>query len=220
MSTLILVPVKEHGSAKSRMSPVLAPDERAALAAAMFEDVARALAALGLPVTVVTNSGPTARRAKALQWRVIREARQISESASVDEACVRLRREGIESVLRLPADVPLVTAYDLEEILTDALPAPFTVLVPSSDRQGTNAVLRRPPDLFPARFGHNSLVLHVQEAMRAQAQIRILENRNIALDLDDISDIRRFLGHPSETFTHRLLTRLGIGERIDRRGMP
>ena len=215
MSVFILVPVKEHGHAKSRMSAILSHRERMELAKTMFEDVARALAGLTVPVVVVTNSHEAARRAKALGWRVLWETQQISESHSVDAASLRLREEGAEAVLRLPADLPLVTASDLELVLSNRLPAPFVVLVPSADRMGTNAVLRSPPDLFPSRFGHNSLVLHIQEASRRQAQVRTLEIPNMALDIDSVCDLRLFLQRPSSTLTYELLTQMSISERLE-----
>lgn len=218
MSAFILVPVKEHKNAKSRMSTILGVDERSLLAQTMFEDVGDALARLSNPVVIVTNSEEAARRARKRGWRVLWEIHQVSESASVDAASAQLRQEGAVSVLRLPADLPLVTAVDIEQSLAYPVPAPSTVLVPSGDRLGTNALLRTPPDLFPSRFGHNSFVLHLQEARRSGAQITVLENSNIALDLDDTSDLRRFLERPSNTRTYELLQKMGIKERLDQRG--
>ncbi len=215
MNPTILVPVKDHARAKSRMSPILTQAERALLARAMFEDVARTLMSLKAPVVLVTNSEDAARDGKMLGWRLLWETRQINESASVDEASRQLRSEGIPAVLRLPADVPLVTTADLEQILSEELPAPSTVLVPSTDHMGTNALLRTPPDLFPSRFGHNSFVLHVQEARRSLARISVLENANVALDLDDTLDLRRFLERRSDTHTHQLAERLKLEERLD-----
>jgi 2-phospho-L-lactate guanylyltransferase len=218
VSASILVPVKEHKNAKSRMLTILDADERALLAKTMFEDVADTLASLSNPVVIVTNSQEAAQQARKLGWRVLWETSQVSESTSVDAACAQLRQEGITSVLRLPADLPLVTSTDIEQILADAMPAPSTVLVPSGDLMGTNALLRTPPDLFPSRFGPNSFVLHLEEARRSKAQIRVTRNSNIALDLDDTSDLRCFLERPSNTRTYQLLQKLGTRERLDQRG--
>ncbi len=215
MSVFILVPVKEHSNAKSRMCSILREGERADLARVMFEDVARALAGIGAPVAVVTSSREAGQRALKLGWRVLWESLQVSESHSVDAASLRLREEGASAVLRLPADIPLVTASDLEEVLLGRLPGPYSVLVPSADGTGTNAILRSPPDLFPSRFGYNSLVLHMQEASRAQAQVRLIENANIALDIDDARDLRHFLQRPSSTLTYELLMKMRIKERLE-----
>ena len=218
MEVVILVPVKEQGKAKARMAPLLTVEERAQIAWAMFEDVARALLALASPaqVVLVTNSGPAADTARRMSWRVLWETEQITESASVDAASALLAQEGVEAVLRVPADLPLLRPEDIREIMKPPPEPNSATLVPSWDRLGTNAVLRAPPLLFPSRFGHNSLVLHIQEALRAHAFLRIAENSRIALDVDDASDIQRFLEVKSDTNTARLLRAFEIEERLGR----
>jgi 2-phospho-L-lactate guanylyltransferase len=217
VNPVILVPIKEPKNAKSRLAGVLTPAERSRLAETMLEDVASALCDFGACVVAVTSSPEAARRSRAFGWRVMCETLQISESASVDWASAQLSKEGVASVLRLPADIPLVTPADVEQILKNCPPAPFAALVPSDDLMGTNALLRKPPDLFPSRFGPNSYVLHIQEAQRARAQIRISALSNIALDIDDISDLGRFMERPTDTHTHLFLQKIAIRERLGQR---
>jgi len=214
MTSVILVPVKEHSMAKSRMSPLLTPPERAAVSWAMLEDLIRALRPLPYPVATVTNSPRVAARAVSLGWRVLWEDLQVSESVSVDAASRQLAQEGAEAVLRLPADIPLVQPNDVDEILTLPITAPGAVMVPSRDRKGTNALLRTPPGLFPSRFGHDSFALHKIEAEQARAVLRIVENARLALDLDDAGDIAHFLSLQEEGETFRTLMDLQIRERF------
>jgi 2-phospho-L-lactate guanylyltransferase len=214
MKTVILVPVKDPARAKARMTPVLTPEDRCRLAAAMFEDLIRILRPLSVPVVLVTDSENAARVGRKLGWRVLWETVQITESASVDEASRQLTQEGSGAVLRLPADIPLTRSQDIQQVL-DVSPGMWSaVLVPSWDRMGTNAILRTPPDLFPSRFGQNSLVLHTQESLRVRARLELLENPRIALDLDDAGDIVRFLEQESDTATSRLLADLKLQERL------
>jgi 2-phospho-L-lactate/phosphoenolpyruvate guanylyltransferase len=213
MRPAVLVPVKAQAKAKERMASILTAEERAGLAWAMFNDVVRALTPLSCPVVLVTDSERAAQRARNLDWRVLWETTQVSESASVDAASIRLAQEGVPAVLRLPADLPLLQTSDIESLLDVPMQIHSTLLVPSRDRLGTNAILRNPPDLFPSRFGHNSLILHIQEALRARAHLDILENTRIALDLDDSSDIAYFLENETDTETYQLLVSLGLKER-------
>jgi 2-phospho-L-lactate guanylyltransferase len=216
MNTVVLVTVKEPERAKLRMAPLLSTEERSLIAWAMFEDAVQALQPLSNSheVALVTNSRRAADKAQQLGWRVLWETEQISESASVDQASAKLAAESVEAVLRIPADIPLIRSEDIRLILAESGPPRSAVLVPSWDRMGTNAVLRVPPTLFPSRFGHNSLVLHTQEARRAQASLKVLENERLALDLDDASDLVRFLERRSETQTFRLLQQLQLNERL------
>src|SRR5262245_9329593 len=190
MQPVILIPVKDPEQAKLRMAPELATEERSRLAWAMFQDVARALRSISpaSQIAVVTGSARAANAARESGWRVFWENWQISESASVDRASHLLATQGTEAVLRLPADIPLVEPEDIHALLNQTLENGASILVPSRDFLGTNALIRMPPNLFPSRFGHNSLVLHTQEARRVQASLKILENKRIALDLDTPSD--------------------------------
>lgn len=216
MTSVILVPVKEDTRAKMRMSPLLSAQERSLVAWAMLEDVIQALLPLAFPVAVVTNSARAAARVEKLGWRVFWEEEQISESASVDAASKRLASEGVDSVLRLPADLPLVQPGDIEGLFSPGIAAPCAVLAPSWDRTGTNALLRTPPALFPSRFGPNSFALHLEEAAATGAQIKVVENPRLALDLDDASDIIRFLAQPTDCRTYHVLVDLSIEERLTR----
>jgi 2-phospho-L-lactate guanylyltransferase len=214
MKTVILVTIKEPSRAKLRLSALLTPEERARLAWVMFCDVARALDAVEAEIVVVTGCRRAAQRATELGWRVIQEAQQISESASVDAASLTLELEGKECVLRIPADIPLVRATDIEEILALPIAAPYAAVAPSRDGSGSNALLRTPPTLFPSRFGPGSLVRHTREALEAGAPMRIVQNERLALDLDDRADLLEFTERATDTMTFRLLLDLRIPDRL------
>jgi len=215
METAVLLPVKDSRRGKQRLSTVLSPGERAALAWAMFEDVCSALERTGLPVAVVTDWEAAAARARQNDWLVLWETAQISESASVDAASAQLSKDGFPAVLRLPADIPLVQSGDVQEIHALAR-SHAAVAVPSRDGTGTNAILRFPPNLFRSRFGPNSFALHRAEADRAGASFTAVQNCRIGLDLDEASDLDCFFQLGSVTHTHGLLVKIGWGERMGR----
>ncbi len=214
MSTVILVPVKDFATAKVRMAGVLSVEERSRLASAMLADLVRALKPLAARVAFVTDSPEAARTAARKGWRIFWETCQISESASVDEASHRLAIERAESVLRLPADIPLAKTEDIQALLDLQPRSKSAILVPSWNRMGTNALMRKPPNLFPSRFGRNSFVLHTHEAMRARANIQAVDLPRLALDLDDPGDLARFLEQDSDTATRRLLVDWKVAERL------
>jgi 2-phospho-L-lactate/phosphoenolpyruvate guanylyltransferase len=214
MNGTILVPMKEPAHAKSRMAPLLAAAERAALAWAMFEDLIAALIPVSWPVAVATNSLPAPARAEALGWQVFWEEMPSSESASVDAASRRLARQGVHAVLRLPADLPLIRTADVEELLTQPVSAPAAVLVPSRHGSGTNALLRMPPDLFPSCFGPDSFALHARAAAAAGAGLTVVQNARLALDLDDPADLACFLAAPEDSRTYRALMGFHVLERL------
>ncbi len=209
----VLIPVKDLSRAKQRLASMLSQPERTALATAMMEDVFAAVAAArGLDaVFVVSNHGPALERARSFGWTLIRERRQISESYSVDRASRACTAKGVTSLLRLPIDIPLLRPADVEAVLTAAGRAPATVMVPSRDGTGTNALLRTPPTLFRSHFGPNSLRKHLAEARRKGAAVCVLRNARIELDVDDEEDLRALaLSTEVQGVTRKWLRRAGF----------
>ena len=212
----LLIPIKDPTHAKTRLAELLSEDERRRLAWAMFEDVSRAVATARKPdrVVMVTSFSPAIERARELGWDVLIEESQISESASVDWALRILSERGFDTVMRLPADLPLVRAEDIDELLSIELDSPGALLVPSREGTGTNAIIRTPPTLFPSRFGPNSLALHEQEAARAGVECVIVNNARIALDIDGPADVALLLevGGGSQAFA--ALNEMNAVERL------
>lgn len=189
----ILIPVKEFREAKKRLAPHFPPAERAALAEAMCEDFFRVVAATRCAdrVFVISKEPGALTRAEALGWETIVESHQTSESDSVDAGARYCAEQGVEALLRLPVDLPLVEPADIESVFANLEAAPTAVLVPSSDGTGTNALLRSPAVLFPSRFGPNSFPRHLAEAERCGARIRVLRNPRLELDIDELEDLRQ-----------------------------
>ncbi len=190
----LLLPVKLRANAKQRLAPLLGGEDRQALMSAMIEDgFAAARAALAPQrIYVVTADAGIAAVAEGFGWTVLHETVQTSESASVDAAARICEAQGVTALLRLPLDLPVVTGADIDAVFAaDA----DVVIVPSRDGTGTNAILRRPPTLFPSHFGPDSLPRHSAEAAQAGARLVVLANRNIGMDVDDAADLRALLGH-------------------------
>jgi 2-phospho-L-lactate guanylyltransferase len=216
MTTALLIPIKEPGRAKTRLGNLLTLEERQQLVWTMFEDVCLSLAASKKAehIFIVTNFQKAAEQASGFGWQVLLEEAQQSESASVDWASHLLQEQGFDAVMRLPADLPLVQAEDIDELLSIELTPPKALLVPSGEGTGTNAIIRTPADLFPSRFGPNSLALHKAEAARAGAECLIVYNERIALDIDEPQDLKTFFASGKQTKTFHLLEELNIAERL------
>jgi 2-phospho-L-lactate guanylyltransferase len=191
----LLIPVKDFRQAKQRLAPVLSPSDRRALAGAMFEDLCAAAAAVrGIDrIFLVTSYPPAVDRARALDWEVIPEIEQHSESASVDFASRICAERGVRSLLRLPIDLPLVLPEDIEMLFRHVASGPSAVISPSRSGTGTNALLRTPPTLFGSHFGPDSFSKHLREAERSGVRCAIVPNARLAMDIDDAEDLEAIL---------------------------
>ena len=216
----LLLPIKDLRNAKLRLAAVLTPEERFGLAQAMLSDTIHAIRGVqqANKIFVITNYEPAMEVAAKLGWEVLREERQISESASVDFASRLCAEAGVTSLLRLPLDLPLVQASDIDELLFTECAAPSVVMVPSRDGTGTNAILRTPPALFPSHFGPDSFVKHRREAEQVGATIIVRRNPRLEMDVDDEADLRALLRHDlTQTATGKWLEESGVAARFKTR---
>jgi 2-phospho-L-lactate guanylyltransferase len=213
----LLLPIKDLRNAKKRLIGVLTPEERFGLAQAMLADTIRAVRGVrrAEKVFVVTNYEPAMLVAEENGWEILREDRQVSESDSVDAASRLCELLGVAGLLRVPLDVPLVQAGDIDDLLAVECEAPALVIVPSRDGMGTNAILRMPPALFPSHFGMGSFAKHVGEAERIGARVIFRRNTRLEMDVDDEADLRLLLKNDlSGTETGRWLRESGVETRF------
>jgi len=213
----LLLPVKDLNNAKKRLMGVLTPEERFGLAEAMLKDTIRAVQGVkrAEKIFVVTNYKPAMCLAEDRGWEILQEGQQISESDSVDAASRVCELRGVTALLRVPLDVPLVQASDIDELLAVECEEPALVIVPSRDGLGTNAILRMPPALFPSHFGMGSFAKHVGEAERIGARVILRRSPRLEMDVDDEADLRVLLKNDlTGTETGRWLRESGVEARF------
>lgn len=204
-----LLPVKAPGEAKQRLSGVLAPHEREALARAMYEEVFSALcAARGLDRIVVATVDPaTAQHARRGGAVVFDEPGLLGHRNSADLAARRAMQLGARTVLMMPIDVPLVTPAEIEELVgaAAARSAPGVFIVPSFDGTGTNALVLTPPNVMESCFGENSFAGHIEQARARGISVEVVRPPGLMLDIDTPQDIAELLARAPQSKIAALL---------------
>ena len=218
---MILIPVKHLKDAKKRLSALLTPHERRAIAAAMLEDVLAALAACSAAsnIALVTSDPDAVELARNLSLEVIIDRENLGETQAIAMATAVCKQNGEAETLVLPADIPLITASEIDRIFAAAA-AEGSVIVPSREQRGSNAVLRRPAALFPLTFGDNSFQPHLRLAQATGYPSIVLQVPGIALDVDRPHDLRLLLNSPGSTRSQMLLREWNIGQRLAVAAIP
>jgi 2-phospho-L-lactate/phosphoenolpyruvate guanylyltransferase len=203
---VILIPVKNLSSAKQRLAAVLDQSARTQLAQAMLHDVVAAVAAWQSrpPVALVTSDSFAIDLARKCDFEVIPDPANPGETGAIEMATRLCVERGIDNTLVIPADIPLIQAGELAQILAHA-PDQGSVLVPAADGRGTNAAFRRPADLFPLRFGNDSFKPHLAAAQATGKPCQVLRLPGIALDVDNPADLQALIARSGETCTQKLL---------------
>ena len=212
---MILVPIKNTASAKQRLASVLEQSERTQLAQAMLHDVLATLRDWeNRPTVGIVTSDPYATElAAGYGFEVIPDPDNPGETGAIEMATHWCVERGEDSTLVIPADIPLIQPWELEEIFKHS-PAEGTVLVPAGDGRGTNAVFRRPADLFPLRFGNDSFKPHHAAAHVTGKPCVVLNLPGIAVDVDNSFDLQQLMSLPGDTRAQRLARKWNISDRL------
>lgn len=191
MTTWAIVPVKPLRRSKSRLASVLSDDQRARLSENMLLHTIRVLAEVPkIERTLVVSRDP-----KALALAREHGARTVMERGSpelnqaLSRATIVARGYGVSSVLILPADLPLIQAADIEQLIAHGQDPPVVVVAPDRHGKGTNALLTSPPGLIEYDFGPESFNNHRQRAEQAGARVEICQAESLHLDVDVPEDL-------------------------------
>lgn len=205
---MILIPVKDTTTAKQRLAGLLDQPARTDLARTMLRDVLEPLSEYGsAEVALVTRDSFAIALAQSYGFEVIRDEANSSETDAIAMASEACLSRGVEDILVIPGDIPLIEPDDVHSIYQSA-PTRGCVLVPARDQRGTNAALRRPATLFGLRFGNDSFVPHLAAANNAGASCIVLSLPRIALDIDTPEDLRHLANTPGEKLSQQLARKL------------
>jgi 2-phospho-L-lactate guanylyltransferase len=210
---MILVPVKNLRNAKQRLATMLESSARSELAQAMLADVLHAIANYDADhVSLVTSDPFALDLANQHGFEVIRDDSNVSETDAIEMASEICVSRGVQSTLVVPGDIPLIEAEDIRAIY-DSAPPRGSVLVPSSDKRGSNAVLRRPGALFPLRFGSDSFMPHLATAIATDTSCVVLSLPSIGLDIDTPEDLQQLADAPGEKRSQLLARKFMLNAR-------
>jgi 2-phospho-L-lactate/phosphoenolpyruvate guanylyltransferase len=206
---VVLVPIKNTSLAKQRLASVLDRPSRTKLAQAMLWDVLTALhkwqtqSQHAAQIAIVTSDSYAMEVACEYRFEIIPDPENPGETGAIEMATQVCVERGVGSTLVIPADIPLIEPWELDEIVKHA-PSEGSVLVPASDGRGTNAAFRRPANLFQLRFGNDSFKPHHAAAQAMGKPCVILNLPGIAVDVDNPEDLQQLIAAKGETRAQRL----------------
>jgi len=183
-----VVPVKALAASKSRLFPERPRRDVEELSLAMMSDVIACLRAVAgvARVCVVTPDAAVAERANAEGARALLHT-DPGLNPAIEAASAAVAGPG-DGVLVVLGDVAAADPAEIEQLLAQA-PARGVALAPSRDG-GTSALLRRPADVIPARFGPDSAKRHREAAAAVGAALIELALPSLAIDVDLGEDAR------------------------------
>ena len=202
------VPFRGPVGSKRRLAGLLDAAERERLSLAMLEDVLDVL--LGADrverVLLLTPSRDRVDAPAHERLTIVEEPRGADGAdqlaggaagprglnAALRHAQQLAQASGADSLLIMPADVPLIALADLDAILQAGAGA-SVVIAPDRAAEGTNALLLTPPTILAPAFGQASYARHRRLAVEAGVRLGVVERPGLALDLDTPADVAELL---------------------------
>lgn len=195
MALWAIVPVKPLRRGKSRLAGVLSEEERAALNQRLLLQTVDVLRSVADVKNILVVSRDTAALALAREKgaRTLQEDGAPHLNVALQRATLVAKTYLATSVLIVPADIPQISASDIQALIDAGNEPPVAVIAPDHRREGTNALLLNPVGEFPYDFGPDSFARHSRLAAEAGLQVKVLELESLAHDVDVPEDLR-YLG--------------------------
>jgi 2-phospho-L-lactate guanylyltransferase len=189
MSCWALVPIKRRSAAKQRLGARLSPELRLALTRMMLESVVDALRnARGVDRIAFAS---VERDTIPEEFPVLPDTGG-GLNAVLEDARRTLIARGAGELLVLPADLPLITATDIDAVVESGQQGGFALATDGAGR-GTNALFLRTSAAFRFQFGPDSRVRHLEEALRSGCRPAEVSFPGLSFDVDEPQDLDRLL---------------------------
>lgn len=187
-----LIAIKQRVRCKTRLSETLAPAARLQLVRSMLATVISAARAAQTVRQIVVVSPE--RDAVPADVPLIVDTGEDLNSA-LTEAHRVLLEFGCRETVILPADLPTITAADIDG-LTHAGRIGGFAIAPDTAGSGTNALCLASAQAFRFQFGLGSRRLHLREAERMDLSPQVVRFPGLQFDVDSPADLGRLEGQP------------------------
>ncbi|MBI2938692.1 MAG: 2-phospho-L-lactate guanylyltransferase [Thaumarchaeota archaeon] len=210
MKLFTVIPVKKLDNGKTRLSPLLSKDERKELSLRMLHDVLKTISLTHAvsECVIISSDQDALNTAKTVGFTPLREPSPMGINEAIQYANSFCIDHGAASTLVLPADIPLITQEDINNMVDASKPEPSVIIIPSARQDGTNALLRRPPKIIATSYDRASYPTHLCYASDKQVRFTVLHPETVMLDLDLPQDLDTFMKRRSNTATYSYLSSL------------
>jgi 2-phospho-L-lactate guanylyltransferase len=190
----VLIPVKDQVLAKSRLSGVLAPDERRSFNHAMLQDVLEAITNCTEIEKIVLVSDDPAVTLLADKYSAELFSERHANARNLNEAlgaaCDQLSDRCVGKILIVHSDMPLLRTADVEALLLcGADEGNDVVLGPDLINVGTNAMLFSAAERPSMLYGRDSFSRFKVDVRRRGLSYAVVRQPGIGQDVDTAADL-------------------------------
>jgi 2-phospho-L-lactate guanylyltransferase len=196
MAIWAIVPVKPLRRGKSRLAGLLSEEQRTRLNRYLLEHTLIILNEItDIEHTLVVSRDPSALAlTRSMGGRTVLEDGAPQFNTAIQRATIVAQAQGARSVLVMPADLPLIEPYDINELIRQGNNPPVVVIAPDRRLDGTNCLFVSPAGLINYGYGPGSFQRHVKYADDAGVRLIVVHSNHFGLDLDLPEDLEMLGG--------------------------
>ncbi len=200
--------MKTLANSKNRLSKLLTVDERMRLSEAMLYDVLDTICNCKSisKIIVISKDEHVFSISRQFGTTFVHEEEERGVNAAIalaDNICM-----DSDASIVIPQDLPLILPSDIDIFCSSAKVKNCVIVTPSHKYDGTNALLRKPPNVIKTHYDEDSYEIHVQKAKEHNIPVKIVLNRRLMIDLDEPNDIKHIMSGNSSSRTRSYLQQI------------
>jgi 2-phospho-L-lactate guanylyltransferase len=190
--------------AKSRLGSFLKPKEREGLVLAMLWDVLDAIAKSEAvdQCLVISPDSTVLEAANKRGFSGLMEEHQGNLNGALTQATDWCISHFAKALLILPGDLPFLVGEDVKRLFSYLSGERTVVISPCRRGEGTNALLRSPPNVIPTLFGKGSFEAHLRRARELGIRVYIASSEGLSFDIDTVEDLQELFARKDKCQAH------------------
>lgn len=191
LKIVAIVPIKNTGSSKSRLSSILNQNQRRNLANFLLDVTMKELDKSSLITNILLVSSDK-------YFKEIYNNKKVEFLTDFNEGVNKaisladsyLENQKIDASIVIPIDLPLITSCDVDYFCRMSMEFSKCVIIcPSKRLDGTNIMLRKPHKVIKTYYDDNSYQNHFLEAKLYNVPIKPIYRDNLTFDIDTREDL-------------------------------
>ena len=194
-----LIPINDFSGSLSRLSEHLNRDQRKEMTQILATQVIEALYSVQSieKIVVLSNERQWLKSFDNQKIIILKDPEIKKLKAKITHAANWIQSQGANQMLYLSVDLPFVQEKDITKFITEHQGG--LSIVKAHKENGTNALILDFPAILEFQFGVNSFDKHLATAKAQKINTKIVEIKNLSLDIDTWDDLQEFKNNSMNT---------------------
>ena len=187
-----LIPINDFSESFSRLSEHLDSVQRRELTQILASQVFEVLCSIRSieKIVVLSNEREWLKSFDNQKITILKDPEIKKLKAKITHAAEWIQNQGIQQMLYLSVDLPFIQETDIAKFIAEHQGG--LSIVKAHKENGTNALILDLPATLEFQFGVNSFDKHLAAAKTQKINTKIVEIKNLSLDVDTWNDLQEF----------------------------